>query len=464
MSILKPLPERLRPAKLDQFVGQAHLRGRLSNLLKAQRLPSLLFFGPPGCGKSTLALLLAQAHSERVLRISAPEAGLQSLRRSLSNVEILVLDELHRFSKAQQDFFLPAVESGEITLLATTTENPSFSVTRQLLSRLHVLRLRPLSVEELKSLLDRGLREMEIGLEQEAREMLAVLAHGDARTLFNLLEYIVGLSDDERRPAALKALLPEILIRHDRDGDSHYELASALIKSIRGSDPDAALYYLACLLEGGEDPRFICRRLILSASEDVGLADPYALTMAVSCQQAVEFVGMPEGFIPLAETVVYLALARKSNSTYAAYHKAARDVRDKGPRPVPLHLRNAVTAMHKTWGYGKGYKYPHNFPDGWVRQQYLPDEVEGAQYYHPAAHGDEARLAAWWKRLQAEKAQSGRMSFRGGGPSSSQPGVYGDGAEEGRRMLKSPAEKGSAQHAGAEPLRTGEQGGQPDEN
>ena len=416
MSILRPLPERLRPQKLDHFVGQAHLRGRLNALLSAERLPSLLFFGPPGCGKSTIALLLANSHSDKVLRISAPEAGLQNLRRSLVNIEILVLDELHRFSKAQQDFFLPAVESGDITLLATTTENPSFSVTRQLLSRLHVLRLRPLTVDELKSLLARGLEELEINLQQEAQEMLALLAHGDARTLFNLLEYIVGLTDDERKPEALKALLPEILIRHDRDGDSHYELASALIKSIRGSDPDAALYYLACLLEGGEDPRFICRRLILSASEDVGLADPHALGMAVACQQAVEFVGMPEGFIPLAETVVYLALARKSNSTYAAYHKAAKEVRDNGPEPVPLHLRNAISAMHKSWGYGKGYKYPHNFPEAWVQQQYLPEQLIGSKFYHPTAHGDEARLASWWKRLHTQMnnaqalAQAGRSS------------------------------------------------------
>lgn len=402
MSILRPLPERLRPEDFDLFVGQGHLEGRLKALLTAKRLPSLLFFGPPGCGKSTLALLLAKAHSEKVLRLSAPEAGLQSLRRSLNNVEILVLDEIHRFSKAQQDFFLPVVESGEITLLATTTENPSFSVTRQLLSRLHVLRLRPLSVEDLKSLLLKGLKELEIELEPESRDMLATMAYGDARTLFNLLEYLVGLSEDERKPAALKALLPEILIRHDRDGDSHYELASALIKSIRGSDPDAALYYLACLLEGGEDPRFICRRLILSASEDVGLADPQALLLAVACQQAVEFVGMPEGFIPLAETVVYLALARKSNSSYAAYHKAALEIKNNGPEAVPLHLRNASTAMQKAWGYGKGYKYPHNFPDAWVAQQYLPEKLVGSQFYYPTAHGEEARLTAWWKRLQAQ--------------------------------------------------------------
>lgn len=401
MSILRPLPERLRPTDLEQFVGQTHLRGRFNTLRSAKRLPSLLFFGPPGCGKSTIALLLANSHSNKVLRLSAPEAGLQHLRRALVNVEILVLDEIHRFSKAQQDFFLPAVESGDITLLATTTENPSFSVTRQLLSRMHVLRLRPLTTEELKTLLSKGLSELEIVLDQEAQEMLAVLAHGDARTLFNLLEYIAALSDEERKPGNLRSLLPEIIIRHDRDGDSHYELASALIKAIRGSDPDAALYYLACLLEGGEDPRFICRRLILSASEDVGLADPQALGLAVACQQAVEFVGMPEGFIPLAETVVYLSLARKSNSSYAAYYKAVKEVRDNGPEPVPMHLRNAATAMHKAWGYGKGYKYPHNFPDAWVQQQYLPEKLIGTQFYYPSGYGEEARLSAWWKRLNS---------------------------------------------------------------
>ncbi len=413
MSIRRPLPEKLRPATLDAFVGQPHLRGKLNTLLNSKRLPSLLLFGPPGCGKSTLALLLANAHSEHVLRMSAPEAGLQHLRKALSGVEILILDELHRFSKAQQDFFLPMVESGEITLIGTTTENPSFSITRQLLSRLHVLRLRNLAPDELTHLMQRGLGDLEITLEPRSQEMLISLAHGDARTLLNLLEYVSALSEEDRLPERLKASLPEIVMRHDKDGDSHYELASALIKSIRGSDPDAALYYLACLLEGGEDPRFVCRRLILSASEDIGLADPAALPLAVACQQAVEFVGMPEGFIPLAETVVYLALARKSNSTYAAYHNAAKEVRDNGPQPVPLHLRNAATAMQRQWGYGHGYKYPHVFPEGWVNQDYLPDALRGATFYHPKEFGVEPRLTAWWqKHCQTRPATASRREVR----------------------------------------------------
>ncbi len=403
MSVQQPLPERLRPDSMDFFVGQSHLAERLTALMNAKRLPSLLFFGPPGCGKSTLALLLAKAKSQHYIRISAPEAGLQQLRRKLSGMEILILDELHRFSKAQQDFFLPLVESGELTLIATTTENPSFSVTRQLLSRLHVLRLRTLGHTELKELATRGAAAQDINLQEQVIELLVSVARGDARALLNLVEYVSALPEEERSLENVKKGLPEILSRHDKDGDSHYELASALIKSIRGSDPDAALYYLACLLEGGEDPRFICRRLILSASEDVGLADPGALPLAVACQQAIEFVGMPEGFIPLAETVVYLALARKSNSAYAAYLLAQRDIKMQGPQPVPLHLRNAVTKLHKEWGYGKEYKYPHNYPQGWVDQEYLPQELQGRRFYQPRNNGDEARLAQWWQKMQQQK-------------------------------------------------------------
>ena len=253
MTAQKPLPERMRPDDPDLFLGQS---------MAAERLPSLLFFGPPGCGKSTLALLLARSRKRPYLRLSAPEAGLQHLRRSLNGIEILVLDELHRFSKAQQDFFLPLVESGELTLLATTTENPSFSVTRQLLSRLHVLRLRPLGRSELMELARRGAEQTGVTLTDEVLDIITAAAHGDARTLLNLVEYAASLPEEMREPEQLKSALPEVMMRHDKDGDSHYELASALIKSIRGSDPDAALYYLACLLEGGEDPRFICRRLL----------------------------------------------------------------------------------------------------------------------------------------------------------------------------------------------------------
>lgn len=400
MSIQRPLPERLRPTLLSGFVGQTHLMSRIENLMQAERLPSLLLFGPPGCGKSTLALLLAHSRSKNVLRISAPEAGLQHLRKQLSGIDILVLDELHRFSKAQQDFFLPVLESGDITMLATTTENPSFSVTRQLLSRLHVLKLRPLGRTELEELCRRGAEAQELSLEPEVIELLAGMAHGDARTALNLIEYVASLPEDKQRLDGIRAALPEIVSRHDRDGDNHYELASALIKSIRGSDPDAALYYLACLLEGGEDPRFVCRRLILSASEDVGLADPQALPLAVACQQAIESIGMPEGFIPMAQTTVYLALAKKSNSSYAAYINAAREIKTHGRRPVPLHLRNPSTKLQKEWGYGKGYKYPHSYPEGWIEQTYLPQGLEDRTFYLPRENGDEPRLTAWWKKLR----------------------------------------------------------------
>jgi putative ATPase len=399
MTINRPLPERMRPDDLSLFLGQPQLAERLRSLMNSDRLPSMLFFGPPGCGKSTLAILLAKSTNKPYLRLSAPEAGLQQLRRALTGTEILVLDELHRFSKTQQDFFLPLVESGELTLLATTTENPSFSITRQLLSRLHVLRLRPLGHSELVELARRGAENIQKQLPDDVLDLLASVSHGDARALLNLVEYVAALPAEQTTVEQVKGLLPEILLRHDKDGDSHYELASALIKSIRGSDPDAALYYLACLLEGGEDPRFVCRRLILSASEDIGLADPKALPLAVACQQAVELIGMPEGFIPMAETVVYLALAYKSNSSYAAYLNAAKEVKLNGAMPVPLHLRNATTQMQKDWGYGKEYKYPHNYQDSWIQQTYLPQGLEGRHFYQPRSNGEEPRLAQWWRKI-----------------------------------------------------------------
>jgi putative ATPase len=398
MSILPPLPERLRPENLEDFIGQEHLRTKLQNFLQARRLPSLLLVGPPGCGKSTLALILARAHGHKTTRLSAPEAGLQQLRRILAGVDILVLDELHRFSKAQQDFFLPIVESGELTLIATTTENPSFSVTKQLLSRLHVLRLRALLPGELMKLAEKGGKAQELNLDEPSMQLLAQVSGGDARTLLNLMEYVAAMPENKRTPEGIKEALPEMVMRHDKTGDSHYEIVSALIKSIRGSDPDAALYYLAGLLEGGEDPRFICRRLILSAAEDVGLADPHALTLAVSCQQAVEFVGMPEGFLPLAETCIYLALARKSNSAYAAYTLAAKEIKTNGAKPVPLHLRNATTKLQKEWGYGRNYLYPHNYPESWVEQDYLPPEAVLRSFYVSKNQGEEAKLSSWWKK------------------------------------------------------------------
>ncbi|MDR1489316.1 MAG: replication-associated recombination protein A [Desulfovibrio sp.] len=399
MSGKTPLAERLRPENLDFFVGQEHLRDKLENLLRAKRLPSLLFYGPPGSGKSSLALLLASGTRRSYKRVSAPEAGIQQLRRMLSGTDLLILDEVHRFSKAQQDFFLPLLESGELTLFATTTENPSFCVTAQLLSRLHVLRLHPLPVRELLRLAERGAHEAGAEFGGQSLEMLVNVCGGDARMLLNLVEYAADLPADKRTEEGIKKALPEIVARHDRLGDKHYDLASALIKSLRGSDPDAAVYYLACLLEGGEDPRFVCRRLILSAAEDVGLADPRALPLAVACLHAVEAIGMPEGYLPMAETAIYLALSPKSNSAYAAYLGAQRAVRGGGAHPVPLHLRNPCAGLQRAWGYGKDYLYPHNYPESWVEQEYLPEGLHERQFYFPKGAGDEGAHYAWRKRI-----------------------------------------------------------------
>ncbi|WP_462325809.1 replication-associated recombination protein A [Desulfoplanes sp.] len=403
----KPLAESLRPRSLDDFVGQSHIKQRIRAMMTADRLPSLLFFGPPGCGKSTLALLLAKHTGRAFARFSAPETGIAALRKQITDLDIVVLDELHRYSKAQQDFFLPLLENGDITLLATTTENPSFSVTNQLLSRLHVLRLRGLNLAEMVQIAQKGAANMHEYIPEESLDLLGRQAGGDARALLNLVEYTGKLEQKDRDPKNLSAALPEIVARGDRDGDAHYEFVSGLIKSIRGSDPDASLYYLACLLESGEDPKFIARRLILSASEDVGLADPQAISLAVSCQQAIEFIGMPEGFIPLAEATIYLALAPKSNSAYAGYLAAMQEIRRNGPKPVPLHLRNASTKLQKEWGYGKGYKYPHAYPESWIDQEYLPHEVNDRRFYQPKEQGEESRLQNWIKSRKRSRSSRG---------------------------------------------------------
>ncbi len=386
-----PLAEQMRPHSMHDYIGQKHLSKQIDNLLNSKRLPSLLLYGPPGCGKSSLALLLAKSHNLPFKRISAPEAGIADLRKSLKPGQCLILDELHRFSKAQQDFFLPLLEAGTITLIATTTENPSFCITRQLLSRLHLLKLEPLLEEDLLALAKQSLHTLNKNLPDEIINFLVGLSHGDARTLLNIIELVSSLPEDKQSIENIQEVLPEIIVKHDKKGDSHYERISALIKSIRGSDPDAAVYYLATLLEGGEDPRFIARRLILSASEDVGLADPSALPLAVACQQAVEFIGMPEGFLPLAETAIYLALAPKSNTAYMAYKLAASEIKQNGAKPIPLHLRNAVTSLQKEWSYGIEYKYPHNFENAYVEQEYLPNDVE-PNFYYAKNQGKEREL------------------------------------------------------------------------
>ncbi|MEF8823728.1 MAG: replication-associated recombination protein A [Desulfohalobiaceae bacterium] len=408
MSERKPLAEDLRPTNFSQFIGQTGLRDKLANLQEQKRLPSILFFGPPGSGKSTAALLLARNLNRDFIRVSAPETGLADLRRQLEQSDTLILDELHRFSKAQQDFFLPHLEAGRITLLATTTENPAFSLTNQLLSRLLVLRFNPLNRDELLAIAERAKEHLGLDLPLESLDRIISVSHGDARSFLNFLEYCRDLPQESLDPVSIAKLLPEIVQRGDRDGDSHYELASALIKSIRGSDPDAALYYLACMLERGEDPRFICRRLILSASEDVGLADPEGLNLAVSCLQAVETIGMPEGFIPLSETTVYLALAPKSNSAYSAYLAAQKEIRKNGIKPVPLHLRNPASGLQRKWGFGQDYKYPHAYTGAWVEQEYLPEEVRGKQFYQPKDQGQEPSIFLWLKKkLRASRKKRG---------------------------------------------------------
>ena len=403
MSNQIPLAELIRPQQFSEFVGQGHIGKRISNLLQANKIPNILLFGPPGCGKSTLALLLAKTHSPQFVRLSAPETNVSELRKKIADIDILILDEIHRFSKTQQDFFLPHLESGNFVLLTTTTENPSFSITKQLLSRLHVLRLRTLSTEELRELGNKALEKIQLQISSNSLELLLNSSQGDARTLLNLLEYCSQLPGSELESERLKNLLPEIIQKSDPDGDFHYEMASALIKSIRGSDPDAGLYYLAGLLEGGEDPRFIGRRLILSASEDVGLADPQALNMAVSCYQAVDVIGMPECFIPLAETVTYLALAPKSNSTYAAYLAAQKEIRQNGIKPVPMHLRNPSSKLQKDWGYGQGYLYPHAYPGSWIEQDYLPENLTKEKFYQSKDQGQEPRLNLWLRKKYKDK-------------------------------------------------------------
>ncbi len=393
-----PLYEEIRPNNFNDFIGQTHLKKTIDTFLKAKRPPSILFYGPPGCGKTTLALLLAKEFSKEILHLSAPEVGLSELKKQIKEHTILILDEIHRFSKTQQDFFLPVLEKGKLILFATTTENPSFSVTRQLLSRLHVLKLSPLTKEELKKIAKKGIEYVGINLSEDVIDFLIHASMGDGRSLLNLIEYVTEVDEGDLTIEKIESILPKIIQRGDRKGDTHYHLASALIKSIRGSDPDASVYYLACMIEAGEDPRFICRRLIISAAEDIGLADPYALTMAVSCAQAVEMIGMPEGFIPMSETVIYLALAPKSNSTYSAYLHARQEIKENGIQEVPIHLRNPDTKLDRKWGHGKDYKYPHAFKQGWVRQEYLPKDLQGKKFYQPKGHGREPALLSWLRQ------------------------------------------------------------------
>ena len=421
-----PLAARMRPRNINEFVGQEHLisPGKvLRQAIESDQIPSLILWGPPGSGKTTLANLVAASTRSHFSALSAASAGVADLRRVVVEARgrlkatgqktILFIDEIHRFNKSQQDAVLPFVENGAVILIGATTENPSFEVISPLLSRARVFTLSALTDDHIRLIIkraladrERGLGESGAGLEPATMQLLVTMSNGDARTALNALEIAVSATPP-REPgerlvtlATMEDALQHRALLYDRAGDQHYDIISALHKSLRGSDPDAGLYWLGRMLEAGEDPLYVARRLIRFASEDVGMADPQALLIAVAAQQAVQFVGMPEANLALAQAVVHLATAPKSNSLYAAYSQVQQDVRTTRNDPVPLHLRNPVTRLMKTEGYGKGYKYAHDFPGHFTTQRNLPDNLQGRSYYIAGDQGYEAevkkRLKEWW--------------------------------------------------------------------
>ncbi len=421
-----PLAERMRPKSLDEYIGQEHLlrkEGSLRKAIDAGILPSLIFWGPPGVGKTTLAHLLANHLNRPFYTLSAISSGVKDVRDIIQKVEsggmfrengaVLFIDEIHRFSKSQQDSLLGAVEKGTITLIGATTENPSFEVISALLSRCQVYTLESHSVADLKLLLDRAikndsfLKSRKIDL-KETNALMAV-AGGDARKMLNLFEMVVGTFPADQKVVITDELVHNLAqqrIRYDKDGEQHYDIISAFIKSIRGSDPDAAIYWLARMIEGGEDPKFIARRLLISASEDIGLANPTALILANNTFQAIQVIGWPEARIILAECTIYLATSPKGNAAYMAINEAMEVVRRTGDLPVPLHLRNAPTKLMKELGYGAEYQYAHDFKGNFVAQQYLPDELKDRTFFHHGSSKREQEIAEQIKMLWPSKKPS----------------------------------------------------------
>ena len=425
-SAAAPLAARMRPRTLDEFAGQERLIGpgrMLRRAIEQDTLGSIVLWGPPGSGKTTLAEVIAHSTQAQFIRVSAVSAGVAELRRAADTARtaraasnrrtILFVDEIHRFNKAQQDAVLPVVESGLLTLIGATTENPSFSVNAALLSRCRVFRLEALDAAAVEQLVRRALADTERGLGREqvvptedAMRHLVAMANGDARVALNAVESAAAATPPDAEgirhidKAAIEEALQQRALLYDRAGDQHYQVISAFIKSVRGSDPDAAVYWLARMLEAGEDPLFVARRLVLLASEDIGLADPHALPLAMAAHQAVQNIGMPEGYLPLTEATLYLALAPKSNSALTAYAAALDDVRATLNQPVPLHLRNAVTALDRAMGNGKDYRYAHDHPEHFASQQHLPESLAGRRYYRHGSLGWEEEQAARLERLR----------------------------------------------------------------
>ncbi len=421
-SDIAPLADRMRPQTFDEFVGQDKIVGPGTPLRKAiesDSVSSMIFWGPPGTGKTTLAELIARSTRGQFIPFSAVSSGIKEVKQIISKAgnyyqlsgrrTYIFIDEIHRFNKAQQDAFLPYVEKGDIILIGATTENPSFEVISALMSRMRVYVLERLSEEAIKTIVghalkdnERGLGKMNLSLAEGALEYIGAAADGDARRGLTLLEATASFLGAEKVITIkdLQEVHQKGMAVYDKDGEEHYNLISALHKSLRGGDPDASLYWLARMLDGGEHPLYIVRRLVRFASEDIGLADPYALTLAISARDAYHFLGSPEGELAIAQLVIYLACAPKSNATYTAFGKAQEDGQKKGSLPVPLHIRNAPTSLMKTLDYGKGYKYPHEFEDALTDQQYFPDELAGTEYYHPKEAGREAKLAEYLKKYK----------------------------------------------------------------